>query len=110
LAAGIHDIEGRSVVGVPHAEWIYYVCVCSFTFTFFSLEMLEEYVAYYSKKTLPSSRASAIWVGEPQTKFDRLPQYLREEAKRQKVVKALTKALNEFRRQEAASVSMSRTD
>ena len=101
LSLGIHDVEGVPVVGGPRATWIYYVRVCSFTFAFFSLFMLEEYLAYYAQKTLPSSRRAGVWIGEPQTRFDRLPLRLREEPKRRRVVKALTDALTQFRRLEA---------
>ncbi|HEX9918020.1 MAG TPA: hypothetical protein VGA87_02570, partial [Pyrinomonadaceae bacterium] len=53
---------------------------------------------YYSRKIHPSSRidigSADCW--EMQRWYERLPMYLREEPKRQKVVKALTSALKEF--------------
>jgi hypothetical protein len=99
LAAGIHGHEGHSVVGPPDARWIYYVKVCQFTFVFFSLEMIQEYLAFYSKKVLPSSRLPLpLWHqrGDNQRPFERLPLRLRKEAKRHRVVKALTAALAAF--------------
>ena len=63
-------------------EWIYYVEVCGFTFAFFSLEMIQEYLDFYSRKILPSSRlygasqfshGAAASIGDGQTRFERLP-------------------------------------
>lgn len=54
---------------------------------------------YYSEKIHPSSRRSDTLGGdhwEFQRWFERLPMYLSEAPKRQKVVKALAKALEEF--------------
>ncbi len=89
--------------GRPHhlrgtPEWVYFVRVCSFTFSFDSVEQIQEYLDYYSKKIHPSSAMPNVpqsgW--EYQTRFDELPIYLQEEAKRQKVIKALSKAISEF--------------
>ena len=89
--------------GSPHhlrepLGWIYFVRVCSFTFSFDSVEQIQEYLDYYSQKVHPSSAMSNVpasgW--EFQTRFDELPLYLREESKRQKVIKALSKAIAEF--------------
>jgi hypothetical protein len=119
LELGISDFENVPVVGVPNNEWmrnpelfrawpqwIYYVEVCSFTFAFFSLEMIREYLDFYSRKVLPSSRfygaspfsrgPAASVGGDGQTRFERLPLRLRKEPRRQKVVKALEQALQEF--------------
>ena len=83
------------------------VQVASFTFRFESVEQLRECIAYYEKKTRPSSRVAAKVLAadigenwrtqrgwEVERWFERLPMYLLEEPKRQKVLKALTKALN----------------
>ena len=82
------------------------VRVASFTFRFVSVEHLRDCLAYFQKKTHPSGRypskrlASEIgpewrklrgW--EVERWYERLPMYLLEEPKRQKVVKALEKAL-----------------
>jgi hypothetical protein len=102
---GIHDYEGALVLGALGARWIYYVEVCKFTFAFFSVKMIQEYLDYYPHKLLPSSRGyhPPFSLGAPpavnsdgQTRFERLPLRLRKEPKRQKVVKALQRALIEF--------------
>jgi hypothetical protein len=82
------------------------VSVASFTFRFGNIEQLRECIEYYRKKTRPSSRIAAktiaadigkdwreqrVW--EVERWFERLPMYLLEEPKRQKVLKALSKAL-----------------
>jgi len=104
-AAGIHDHEGTLIVGDPNSQWIYYVTVCGFTFTFFSIEMIRDYVDYYSRKILPTSRfhdsspfshGPAASVGDGQLRFERLPGKLRKESKRTKVKSALEKALAAF--------------
>jgi hypothetical protein len=102
---GIHDFEGSVVVGPTDAKWIYYVEVSRFTFAFFSLPMIKEYLDFYLRKILPSSRfygaspysvGAAASVGDGQSKFERLPQRLRKEPRRQQVVKALERALLQF--------------
>jgi hypothetical protein len=66
-AVGIRENENIPVLGVAFRSlhdptfrawprWIYYVEVCRFTFGFFSLEMIREYLGFYSRKILPSSR------------------------------------------------------
>jgi len=104
-AAGIHDHEGTLVVGEKNSQWIYYVTVCRFTFTFFSIEMIRDYIDYYSRKILPTSRfhnsspfsnGPAASVGDGQSRFERLPGKFRKESKRIKVKEALKKALVEF--------------
>jgi hypothetical protein len=75
------------------------VNVCSFTFYFVNKEEIEEYIAFYEKRTHPSSRLPVAegtdrfvrWHGERW--FERLPLYLQEEPKREKVLKALYKAV-----------------
>ena len=82
------------------------VRVASFVFRFNSIEQLREYLAYFRKKTHPSSRISAKAIaaefGEDWRKlrsweierwFERLPMYLFEGPKREKVIRALEKAL-----------------
>ncbi len=99
LAAGIHGHEWHAVVGPPDAQWVYYVEVCRFTFAFFSLAMIREYLAFYSAKVLPSSRMPGpLWHqrGDNQRPFERLPLRLRKEPRRLRVVKALERALAEF--------------
>jgi hypothetical protein len=82
------------------------VRVASFAFRFGSIQQLRECIQYYQRKTHPSSRvpakALAAQLGEDWREqrgweverwFERLPMYLLEEPKRQKVLKALSKAL-----------------
>ena len=82
------------------------VRVASFVFRFATVERLRECIQYYEKKTRRSSRIAskvlAAELGEDWRKvrgweverwFERLPMYLLEEPKRQRVLKALSKAL-----------------
>ena len=84
-------------------HWVYLVRVCSFTFEFHSTEQIIICLDYYSEKVHPSSRIP--WKelpdyggdhSEVQRWFERLPMYLLEEPKRQKVVKALSSAVEQF--------------
>jgi hypothetical protein len=78
---------------------VFRVRVCSFTFTFQSLEQLQACFDFYDRKIQPSSRqhlgAEDHW--ECERWFERLPLFLREEPKRKKVVKALQDALKRFK-------------
>jgi hypothetical protein len=89
---------------LPHSVIV--VQVASFTFRFRNVKQLRECITYYEKKTHPSSRIAAKALAadlgqdwrslrgwDVERWFERLPMYLLEEPKRQKVVKALTKAL-----------------
>jgi len=82
------------------------VRVASFTFRFKSSEQLRECIGYFEKKVHPTSRIPAKVIAEDigpdwrelrswevERWFERLPMYLLEEPKRQKVLKALSKAL-----------------
>jgi hypothetical protein len=88
------------------SEHVIVVHVASFTFRFGSTEQLKACLDYYQQKIHPSSRVAAVelerqlgkdwreqrgW--EVERWFERLPMYLLEEPKRQKVLKALTNAL-----------------
>jgi hypothetical protein len=84
-------------------KWVFFVRVCSFTFEFHSLKQIEECLGYYSRKIHPTSRIP--WKelpsyggdqSETQRWYERLPMYLLEEPKRNKVVKALSAALQKF--------------
>ncbi|MEM6784468.1 MAG: hypothetical protein AAF624_12125 [Bacteroidota bacterium] len=104
-ALGIHDFEGRAVLGDAHTRWIYCVRVCSFTFGFFSLDELDRYHAFFSRRTLPSSMIEgpfssgpAASVGDGQSVFERLPGRLRARRNRETVHKALARARNDFAR------------
>lgn len=87
-------------------EFVILVRVASFTFSFESVEQLRECIKYYEKKTHPSSRIPAETIAaelgedwratrgwDVERWFERLPMYLLEEPKRQRVVKALREAL-----------------
>ena len=82
------------------------VKVASFTFRFRTIQQLRDCFEYYQRKTNPSSRVAAKTLAadlgedwreqrgwEVERWFERLPMYLLEEPKRQKVLKALSKAL-----------------
>jgi hypothetical protein len=82
---------------------VWYVRVCSFTFEFTHPDQVDTCLEYYSQKIRPTSRIPASDLhlyggdsGEVQRWFDRLPMYLLEEPKRQKVVQALTQAKLEW--------------
>jgi hypothetical protein len=88
------------------------VRVASFTFRFGTIEQLRECLKYYQKKTRPSGRISAKTMAadigedwrelrgwEVERWFERLPMYLLEEPKRQKVIKALSKTLKLIERE-----------
>ena len=82
------------------------VRVASFTFRFTTTKQLRECIDYYERTTHPSSRIPAKEIAadigpdwrelrswEVERWFERLPMYLLEEPKRQKVLKALHKTL-----------------
>ena len=76
------------------------VSVCSFTFRFESKDEIREYISFFEKKTHPTSRIPNFAEGpdsffrwHSQRWYERLPMYLQEEAKKEKVLKALHKAI-----------------
>jgi hypothetical protein len=82
------------------------VRVASFTFRFGTIERLRDCISYYQQKTRRSSRIASKTLEsdlgqdwrklrgwEVERWFERLPMYLLEEPKRQKVLKPLSKAL-----------------
>jgi hypothetical protein len=82
------------------------VRVASFAFRFETVQRLRECINYYEKKTRPTSRIPAKTLAadlgedwrelrgwDVERWFERLPMYLLEEPKRQKVLKALSRAL-----------------
>jgi hypothetical protein len=75
------------------------VNVCSFTFKFYGIDEIREYIAFYEKKTHQSSilpippGSDSFFHWHSQRWYERLPLYLQEESKRIKVLKALRKAL-----------------
>ena len=82
------------------------VRVASFAFRFETVQQLRDCIEYYEKKTRPSSRIPAKVLAadlgenwrvlrrwDVERWFERLPMYLLEEPKRQKVLNALSAAL-----------------
>ena len=93
-----HDVSPDPAI-VPVNS--YFVRVCGFTFVFGSVAQIETVLAYYNRRIHPSSRLpDSEWLRAEhevvQRWFERLPQYLLEEPKRVRVVKALERALSEF--------------
>ncbi len=77
------------------------VNVCSFTFKFESKDEIEEYIQFYEKKTHPTSRVPEKMLAKcsfghwhSQRWYERLPLYLQEESKRERVLKALKRAVS----------------
>jgi hypothetical protein len=102
------DREGRFRLSdkVLKPDEVITVRVASFVFRFKSVEQLKTCLAFFEKKIHPSSRIPAkvlaADLGEDWRElrgwdverwFERLPMYLLEEPKREKVLKALRKAL-----------------
>jgi hypothetical protein len=95
--SGLRDFQRSANDFRPYTTW--YVRVCSFTFVFTNIQQLEACLEFFSQKTRPSSRIpyrnlkpyldAGLRGWEVQRWFDRLPMYLLEESKRQKVIKAL---------------------
>jgi len=96
-------LDGKASLLPRHAI---VVRVASFTFRFGTVKQLRECIQYYEQKTRPSSRIAAKTLAADLGKewrelrgwdverwFERLPMYLLEEPKRQKVLQALSKAL-----------------
>ena len=82
------------------------VRVASFTFSFDTIQQLRECLAYYEQNVHPTSRVPATEIAsqlgqdwrairswEVERWFERLPMYLLEEPKREKVVKGFSRAL-----------------
>jgi hypothetical protein len=99
----IRKLDGRASLVPRH---VVTVRVASFTFRFETVNQLRECLKYYQKKTRPSSRIAARTLAadlgegwrtlrgwDVERWFERLPMYLLEQPKRQKVLKALSKAL-----------------
>lgn len=94
-------------------RWVYFVAVCGFAFEFHSLDQIDLCLGHYRRKVRPSTREafSLGWGGSVDEARgnmfaywweDRLPQYLLEEPKRRKVVKALERARAGFARRRGA--------
>lgn len=99
--------------GRPGGTWTYFVRVCGFTFEFVSLAEIREALDWFETKLHPSSKlnkptnwdekSSVCWKTalsahhhESQRWHERLPAGLTSEPRREKVVAALRRALQEF--------------
>ncbi len=75
------------------------VNVCSFTFHFESKDEIEEYISFFERRIHPSGRlpvpegADRFDRWHMQRWFERLPLYLQEGPKREKVLRALHEAV-----------------
>lgn len=93
-----NQIDGLSIQNSREkGEWVYFVRECSFTFQFVSLEQLKTAKAYFSTKVHPSTMRfnnglEHYW----QSWSERLPAGLKGGSKRERILKALEKALQEF--------------
>jgi hypothetical protein len=94
------DVGGAPVDGPRDRlieKWVYFVEVASFTFQFQSLDQLRLCLKFFEQKVHPSSRRPEIYLEHYwQRWFERLPQWLFEEAKRAKVITALERAAKDF--------------
>jgi hypothetical protein len=97
------ELYGKASLAPRH---VIVVRVASFAFRFETVQRLRECIKYYEKKTRPTSRIPAKTLAadlgedwrelrgwDVERWFERLPMYLLEEPKRQKVLKALDRAL-----------------
>jgi hypothetical protein len=84
-------------VGGAH-EFAYFVRVAGFTFEFASLAQLHETLEFFALKIHPSSRRDVYEheKGEWQAWHERLPAAILKGSRRERVLKALRKALEEF--------------
>ena len=75
----------------------YFVSVCGFTFEFWSVAQIEMALRFYRDKVHPGSRMPT-WGEHDVTQrwYERVPLYLQENGKREKVIKALERAIREF--------------
>jgi len=114
-------VDDEQFIRYEHSSKLapYAVCVvdvCGFRFFFHSVMQLELCVDYYSREIQPSSRLPVYsqnfggdhW--EMQRWFEQLPLYLLEKSKRPRVVKALERALAEYRKQPGAVTTTPKPD
>ena len=79
-------------------RWVYFVTVCSFTFQFQSMEQIRECLEFFSQKAHPSSASPNVALEHYWQEWEqRIPYRLCENSKRQKIIKALQTAIEEFR-------------
>ena len=79
-------------------QYVYFVEVVGFTFQFSSIAQIYQALEYCKQKTHPSTLKSGIFLEHYWQKwYERLPKGLLKGTKRDKVVKALEKAVLEFK-------------
>lgn len=80
-------------------KWVYFVKEGGFTFQFTSINQIEECIDYFSTKIHPSTRLNHdIYEHYWQTWHERLPHGITKKGKREKILKALIKAQDKFKR------------
>lgn len=80
-------------------KYVYFVDVVGFTFQFSSVTQINEALKYFKQKIHTSTIQPEVFLEHYwQRWFERLPKGLLKEAKRNKIVKALEKAVAEFDR------------
>lgn len=105
LRPGVHFGDQASEPLSPYAgsllkHELICVHVCSFTFRFVSKNEIEEYIRFYQAKTHPSSRVPGSMLPDcnfrhwhSQRWYERLPLFLQEKPKKEKILKALNEAI-----------------
>ncbi len=78
-------------------QYVYFVRECSFTFQFSTIEQIEMMIAHFEKKIHASDRSFNGLEHYWQKWYERLPGGLLKGAKRGKILKALKKALADFK-------------
>lgn len=81
-------------------QYVYFVRECSFTFQFTNLDQLDEMIDYLSKKVHPSTRADHVVIEHWWHSWqERLPSGLLKGKNREKILKAMDRAREEFRKE-----------
>lgn len=101
LARPAGEKVGIRLSGKVYTRPAYYnrlvVEACGFKFVFGNVNEIQEYIDWYSKKVHPSTRSSNFMDhNDAQSKFCRLPGYIKSGHKRERVLKALVKAKQQF--------------
>jgi hypothetical protein len=75
----------------------YFVRVCGFTFEFWSVPQIEAALRFYRERVHPGTRM-LTWGEHDVTQrwYERVPRYLQANGKREKVAKALERALRQY--------------
>lgn len=97
--AGFGSDGGEAVDPDRSDGWVYFVRECGFTFQFVHLGQLETAIEYFANRVHPSSRTPHTHPEHWHHRwFERLPAGLTGGGKRTRILRALTRALSEFRR------------